>query len=58
MAKPKKGVMRGKKGAARHRPLGGMAGNAWSRMRERGRNIDSIVEESQRTLQERDMPKD
>ena len=38
-----KRVRRGKKA---HRPLGGMAGNAWSRLRERDREVDDVIEDA------------
>ena len=60
MAKPKKRVASGRKNkhSSRHRPVLGMVGAASSRLSLRQRQIDGAVENAQRTLQERDNPKD
>lgn len=42
----KRKFKRGKKSAKEHRPLGGMAGNAWSRLRERDRSVDAAIEDA------------
>lgn len=35
-----------RRGKKAHRPLGGLAGNAWSRLRERDRYNEAIIEEA------------